>query len=389
MEHKEKDFSLSWFFKWFLDNKAVTVFLVALLLGLNIFILSKISFLFIPVIDFLSVVMLPVILSGLLFYLLNPLVDLMEKYKINRVLAISIIFVIIAVLLIIGLAVAIPNLQRQVVIFAQNVPSYLEDADRVIDDLVTKRLPDDFRPQLEQVLAQFSTQATAWASNISSKAVNWVSALISGTSQVIVALIIMPFMLFYLLRDGKGLRDYITQFLPNKLREPVGKVLSDVNQQLANYVRGQITVAVIVAIMFIIFFKIIGLRYAVALGVTAGVLNLVPYLGSFLAMLPALVLGLIAGPVMLLKVIIVFIVEQTIEGRFVSPLVLGSQLNIHPITILFVLITSGSMFGIWGVFLGIPVYASAKVVISALFEWYKEVSGLYEKDEVEEIQSEE
>ena len=378
MEQKEKHFTLSWFFKWFLDNKAVTVFLVALLLGLNIFILSKISFLFIPVIDFLSVVMLPVILSGLLFYLLNPLVDLMEKYKINRVLAISIIFVIIAVLLIIGLAVAIPNLQRQVVIFAQNVPSYLEDADRVIDDLVTKRLPDDFRPQLEQVLANFSTQATAWASNISSKAVNWVSALISGTSQVIVALIIMPFMLFYLLRDGKGLRDYITQFLPNKLREPVGKVLSDVNQQLANYVRGQITVAVIVAIMFIIFFKIIGLRYAVALGVTAGVLNLVPYLGSFLAMLPALVLGLIAGPVMLLKVIIVFIVEQTIEGRFVSPLILGSQLNIHPITILFVLLTSGSMFGIWGVLLGIPIYASAKVVISAIFDWYKEISGLYE-----------
>ena len=378
MEQKEKHFTLSWFFKWFLDNKAVTVFLVALLLGLNIFILSKISFLFIPVIDFLSVVMLPVILSGLLFYLLNPLVDLMEKYKINRVLAISIIFVIIAVLLIIGLAVAIPNLQRQVVIFAQNVPSYLEDADRVIDDLVTKRLPDDFRPQLEQVLAQFSTQATAWASNISSKAVNWVSALISGTSQVIVALIIMPFMLFYLLRDGKGLRYYITQFLPNKLREPVGKVLSDVNQQLANYVRGQITVAVIVAIMFIIFFKIIGLRYAVALGVTAGVLNLVPYLGSFLAMLPALVLGLIAGPVMLLKVIVVFIVEQTIEGRFVSPLILGSQLNIHPITILFVLLTSGSMFGIWGVLLGIPIYASAKVVISAIFDWYKEISGLYE-----------
>ena len=378
MEQKEKHFTLSWFFKWFLDNKAVTVFLVALLLGLNIFILSKISFLFIPVIDFLSVVMLPVILSGLLFYLLNPLVDLMEKYKINRVLAISIIFVIIAVLLIIGLAVAIPNLQRQVVVFAQNVPSYLEDADKVIDDLVTKRLPDDFRPQLEQVLANFSTQATAWASNISSKAVNWVSALISGTSQVIVALIIMPFMLFYLLRDGKGLRDYITQFLPNKLREPVGKVLSEVNQQLSNYVRGQITVAVIVAIMFIIFFKIIGLRYAVTLGITAGFLNLVPYLGSFLAMIPALVLGLIAGPVMLLKVIIVFIVEQTIEGRFVSPLILGSQLNIHPITILFVLLTSGSMFGIWGVLLGIPIYASAKVVISAIFDWYKGVSGLYE-----------
>lgn len=177
--------------------------------------------------------------------------------------------------------------------------------------------------------------------------------------------------------------------MPTKIRKSADKVLSDVNTQLANYVRGQITVAIIVALMFILLLKIIGLRYAVTLGVTAGFLNLIPYLGSFLAMLPALVLGLVAGPEMFVKVVIVFIVEQTIEGRFVSPLVLGSQLNIHPITILFVLITSGSMFGIWGVFLGIPVYASAKVVISALFEWYKEVSGLYEKDEVEEIQREE
>ena len=386
MEQKEKHFSLSWFFKWFLDNKAITVFLVTLLLGLNLFILSKISFLFSPVLDFLAVVMLPVILSGLLYYLLNPIVDWMEKHKINRVIAISIVFVIIALFIIWGLAVAIPNLQHQVVTFARNVPSYLEDADKVINDLVTKRLPDDFRPQLEQVLANFSSQATSWASDISSRAVNWLSALISATSQVIVALIIMPFMLFYLLRDGKGLRDHITQFLPTKFREPVGKILTDVNQQLSNYVRGQITVAVIVAIMFIIFFKIIGLRYAVTLGISAGVLNLVPYLGSFLAMIPALVLGLIAGPVMLLKVIIVFIVEQTIEGRFVSPLILGSQLNIHPITILFVLLTSGSMFGIWGVLLGIPIYASAKVVISAIFEWYKSVSSLY--DQTEEVESE-
>ena len=180
------------------------------------------------------------------------------------------------------------------------------------------------------------------------------------------------------MRDGKGLRNYLTQFIPTKLKESVGQVLSDVNQQLSNYVRGQVTVAIIVAFMFIIFFKIIGLRYAVTLGVSAGILNLVPYLGSFLAMIPALVLGLIAGPVMLLKVVIVFIVEQTIEGRFVSPLILGSQLNIHPINVLFVLLTSGSMFGIWGVLLGIPVYASAKVVISAIFTWYKKVSGLYE-----------
>ena len=387
MEPKEKEFSMSWFFRWFLDNKAITVFLVCLLIGLNLLVLSKISFIFTPIIEFISVIMLPVILAGLLYYLLNPLVDMMEKRKINRLVAITIVFVLITVLLIWGLAVVIPNLQAQIVSFFRNMPSYLKQSKKIIDDLLDSRLSEEFRPQIEQVTENISSQLTTWASNFSARAVNWASHFVSAASQVIVAVIIMPFILFYLLRDGKNLKGYVTQFLPKKLREPVGQVLSDVNSQLANYVRGQITVAIIVAFMFMILFKIIGLRYGVTLAVVAGVLNLVPYLGSFLAMLPALVLGLIAGPVMLLKVIIVFIVEQTIEGRFVSPLILGSQLSIHPITILFVLLTSGSMFGICGVLLGIPVYASAKVVITAIFKWYKVVSGLYD-DEVEEEVSE-
>lgn len=387
MEPKEKEFSMSWFFRWFLDNKAITVFLVCLLIGLNLLVLSKISFIFTPIIEFISVIMLPVILAGLLYYLLNPLVDLMEKRKINRLVAITIVFVLITVLLIWGLAVVIPNLQAQIVSFFRNMPSYLKQSKKIIDDLLDSRLSEEFRPQIEQVTENISSQLTSWASKFSARAVNWASHFVSAASQVIVAVIIMPFILFYLLRDGKNLKGYVTQFLPKKLREPVGQVLSDVNSQLANYVRGQITVAIIVSFMFMILFKIIGLRYGVTLAVVAGVLNLVPYLGSFLAMLPALVLGLIAGPVMLLKVIIVFIVEQTIEGRFVSPLILGSQLSIHPITILFVLLTSGSMFGIWGVLLGIPVYASAKVVITAIFKWYKVVSGLYD-DEVEEEVSE-
>ncbi len=389
MEHKEKDFSLSWFFKWFVDNKAITVFLVALLMGLNILVLSKISFIFTPLLEFGAAVMLPVIISGLLYYLLNPIVDFLERHRVKRIIAISIVFILIALLILWGLAVAIPAIQRQVLSFMKNLPDYLEKANMTIDDFLDNKVSPEIKPQLDEWTSQLSENITSWASSFSARAVNWVSNLIAVASQVIIALIIMPFIVFYLLRDGKNLKGQIIRFLPTKIRESAGKVLSDVNTQLANYVRGQITVAIVVALMFIVFFKIIGLRYAVTLGVTAGFLNLVPYLGSFLAMLPALVLGLVAGPEMFVKVVIVFIVEQTIEGRFVSPLVLGSQLNIHPITILFVLITSGAMFGIWGVFLGIPVYASAKVVISALFEWYKDVSGLYEKDEIEEIQREE
>ena len=95
--------------------------------------------------------------------------------------------------------------------------------------------------------------------------------------------------------------------------------------QVSSYLRGQLTVAFAVAIMFMIGFSFTGLDYAVTLGIAAGFLNLIPYLGSFLAMIPAVFLGIVSGPALLIKVLIVFAIEQTVEGRFISPLVLGSQ----------------------------------------------------------------
>jgi predicted PurR-regulated permease PerM len=127
-------------------------------------------------------------------------------------------------------------------------------------------------------------------------------------------------------------------------------------------------------------FSIIGLDYAITLGIAAGFLNLIPYLGSFLALVPAVFLGIVGGPVLLVKVLVVFVIEQTIEGRVISPLVLGSQLSVHPVTILLVLLTSGKLFGLVGVILGIPAYAAIKVVIANVFEWYKRISNLYEEE---------
>ncbi|MGM5486447.1 MAG: AI-2E family transporter [Pseudolactococcus raffinolactis] len=189
--------------------------------------------------------------------------------------------------------------------------------------------------------------------------------------------------MFYLLRDGKSLNQYMTNMLPTAWRNDTSTVLTQVNLQLSSYVRGQLIVAGTVAIMFSIMFSIIGLKYAVVIGISAGFLNLIPYLGSFLAMIPAFIIALVAGPLMVIKVAIVFVIEQTIEGRFVSPLVLGSKLNIHPITILFVLLTSGKIFGFWGVLIGIPVYASAKVIVVYFYKWYRKISRLYEDEELE------
>ncbi|MFH6663065.1 AI-2E family transporter [Streptococcus suis] len=385
MEDKHQKFSLTWFFRLFLNRQAVTFLLVTLLTFLTIFIFSKISFLFRPIGSFLEIVLLPMILTGLLYYLLNPMVDWMEKHKISRTVGISILFVLISLLIIWGLAVAIPSIQEQVTSFAQNLPSNIQKIEGQVTGLLQDERFEQFRPTALEMLNKVNDQIVAYAQKFSSSAVNWASNLISTASQIIVAILIMPFILFYLLRDGQYLNKHITQYLPTKWREPIGTVLSDVNGQLSNYVRGQVTVAIIVALMFSVMFSIIGLSYPITLGVMAGFLNLIPYLGSFLAMIPAVILGLIAGPIMLIKVLVVFMIEQTIEGRFVTPLIIGSSLSIHPITILFVLLTAGQMYGVLGVLLGIPIYASIKVLVKAAFEWYKAHSSLYEDEENEVV----
>ncbi|HEP1795260.1 TPA: AI-2E family transporter [Streptococcus suis] len=386
MDEQNQRFRLSWFFKWFLNNQAVTFFLVTLLVLLTIFVFTKVSFLLRPIGSFIEILLLPMLLTGLLYYLLNPIVDWLEKYKITRTAAISVLFVLIGLLLVWGLAVAIPSIQEQVTSFAQNLPSNIQKIESHVTTLLENEQFEQFRPTALEMLNKVNDQIISYAQKFSSSAVNWASSLISTASQIIVAILIMPFILFYLLRDGQQLNAHVTQYLPTKWRSSVSKVLTDVNSQLSNYVRGQVTVAIIVALMFSVMFSLIGLSYPVTLGVMAGFLNLIPYLGSFLAMIPAVILGIIAGPFMLIKVLIVFMVEQTIEGRFVTPLIIGSSLSIHPITILFVLLTAGQMYGVLGVLLGIPIYASIKVVVKAIFEWYKAYSGLYEEEgELEEV----
>lgn len=388
MDEQNQRFRLSWFFKWFLNNQAVTFFLVTLLVLLTIFVFTKVSFLLRPIGSFIEILLLPMLLTGLLYYLLNPIVDWLEKYKISRTAAISVLFVLIGLLLVWGLAVAIPSIQEQVTSFAQNLPSNIQKIESHVTTLLENEQFEQFRPTALEMLNKVNDQIISYAQKFSSSAVNWASSLISTASQIIVAILIMPFILFYLLRDGQQLNAHVTQYLPTKWRSSVSKVLTDVNSQLSNYVRGQVTVAIIVALMFSVMFSLIGLSYPVTLGVMAGFLNLIPYLGSFLAMIPAVILGLIAGPVMLVKVLIVFMVEQTIEGRFVTPLIIGSSLSIHPITILFVLLTAGQMYGVLGVLLGIPIYASIKVVVKAIFEWYKAYSGLYEEVGESEVEHE-
>lgn len=381
MTPDNKQFSMTYFFKWLLNKKSVSILLISLLVFLNILVFTKISFLFKPIFSFLTVASLPLVISGLLYYLLKPVVTWLEKKGIGRLAAIAVVFTLFALILIMGVSSLVPMVQSQLMAFLTNLPNYIQTVEEQATTLLQDNRLEQFRPQLLEMLDSFSQKAIEYVQTFSQRAVDWASSFASALAKVTVAVMMSPFIIFYLLRDGDHMGDYLVRVLPPKMRPQTKRILSDINNQFSSYVQGQVTVALIVGLMFSLMFSLIKLPYAITFGLLAGVLNMVPYLGSFLAMVPALILGAVEGPFMLIKVLVVFVVEQTIEGRFVTPLILGSKLNIHPITILFVLLTAGSLFGVWGVLLGIPVYAASKVLLTEIFYWYQSVSGLYAEEE--------
>jgi len=387
--HQEKKFTESWFFKWVLNSQATVAVMVTFLVFLTLYLFTKISFLFKPILSFLAIIMLPLVISAILYYLIKPLVGLIERRGVNRTASIFIVYAIIVALLIWAVASFIPMIEGQLTSFVENLPAYVKSVNVESSKLLKSPWLTNYQSELQDMLANISNKAVDYAESFSKNAIDWASSFATAIARVTLAIIMSPFILFYFLRDSHKMKEGLIKVLPTRMRRPTSRILGDINKQLAGYVQGQVTVAIVVGIMFTIFFNMIGLRYAATFGIIAGFLNMIPYLGSFLAMVPVVIMGIVQGPIMLIKILVTFVVEQTIEGRFVAPLVLGSKLSIHPITIMFILLTFGSMFGIWGVFLGIPVYASIKAIVKEIFDWYKAASGLYEEELIVEEGGEE
>lgn len=356
--------------------------LVIVLLILAIFFLGKqVDWLLVPVQQFFSIVGFPLILAGVLYYLMNPLVDRLErKYHVKRTWTIIGLFVVITALIVLGVVAIIPTIRNQTLTIINDWPTYWQNASTEVNKWINDPQLSSLRDQLEQWNTDASKLLSGRVSKYLTGTVSSLTSVFSTVTTVIIGLITMPFILFYLLRDGHQLPQYLAKLVPTKVRHSFLAMLTEINSQVSNYIRGQLTVAFFVAVMFAIGYSIIGLKFALTLGIAAGILNLIPYLGSFLAMVPSVVIALVTSPWMLVQVLIVFVIEQTIEGRIISPLVLGSSLAIHPVTILIVLLAAGKIFGLLGVIFGIPGYAILKVLWTHFFAWYRHVSTLYEDD---------
>lgn len=378
MDYKQKHKGETVFKKWFLNNRFSIVLVNILLFFLIIWVFNKISFILNPAWVFFSAVLPPLLLAIIQYYVMNPLVDWLEKkFKVPRVLTIVFLFLFVIVALIWIINILVPIVQNQINSLVRNWPHIWNDAVSATQEALRDPRLHSVKGSLNNMID--NTQKTLFKSGQSTinATLGNISSAVSIITMIVMTLITAPFILFFMLKDGHQLRPYITKFAPEKWQPSFSKLLYDINYALASYIRGQITIAFWVGVMFAIGYSLVGLPYGAALAVLAGFLNVIPYFGTPIALVPVIVIAIMTSGSMLIKVLVVFIIEQTIETRVLSPLIMGSKMAMHPVTTILLLIGASSVWGLWGVIFGIPIYAVLKIIVSRVYNYYRRESEIF------------
>ena len=378
MDYKQKSKKETLFKKWFLDNRFSIVLLNILLFFLIIWIFKKISFVLNPAWVFFSAILPPLLLAVIQYYVMNPVVDWFEKkFKVPRVATILVLFLFVLIALIWIINILVPIAQNQINSLIKNWPHIWNDAVNATQNALRDPRLHEVKGSLQGMID--NTQKTLFKSGQSTinATLGNISSAVSIITMIVMTLLTAPFILFFMLKDGHQLRPYITKFAPEHWQPSFSQLLYDINYALASYIRGQITVAFWVGVMFVIGYIIIGLPYGLALAILAGFMNLFPYFVTPLALIPVFVIAIMTSGSMLIKVLVVFLIVQAIETRILSPLVMGNKMEMHPVTTILLLIGASSVWGLWGVIFGIPIYAILKIIVSRVYNYYRRESEIF------------
>lgn len=369
------------FMKFFGGKDLIFGLIVLILVGFAIFIFDQVSYIFKPFIIVFNTIAAPIIVSIILYYLLNPLVNLMERYNIGRAWGVIILFLLIVGVISLAINLLIPVISTQIKSFGHNFPQYVDKVNGLIDRITKYSLISNSYSQIQDQLDALSKKIPSMISDyfngFGTKVKNVAEALVN----VGVVIATTPFVLFFMLKDGHRFKEFSTNLMAPKFRKDFHDLLDKMSEQVGSYIQGQIIVSFCIGILLFIGYSIIGLDYSLILACIAAVTSVVPYIGPTIAISPAIIIALITSPIMLLKLIIVWTAVQFIEGHFISPNIMGKTLKIHPLTIIFILLSAGNLLGVVGVILGIPAYAILKVLVSHLFYLYKRRYNKYYGDD--------
>jgi predicted PurR-regulated permease PerM len=304
----------------------------------------------------MKALLIPFLAAMVVAYILQPIVEILVRRRVPRGAAILIIYFTFALIVIAAVLQAIPVVAKQMTQLGNHIPDLVAQADKWMDQISARKqyLPDALRHGVEAALGQFERNLTAYATQL-------VSMVTSTVGAIFIAFVV-PFLVFYMLKDARAMGRAFVHLVPHKYRTQARDILAGVDTTLGSYVRGQLLVMVTVGILTYAGLLIIKMPYALLLALFLAIMDIIPYLGPFIGAAPALILGISISPGMALKVLIVNLIVQQCEGNLISPQIMGRTLHLHPMAIVAALLISGEIGGVLGLVCAVPVLAVIKVI---------------------------
>jgi len=313
----------------------------------------------------------PLVVSCVLAYVLNPILDRLEALGVRRGLGIAMLYAGILGILVAFLAYGVPALSRELKGIRDDLPRYVERFQTQVEAIefyVQERVPaarewtlaEDVKDAVTGQIGRFAKRAPLFVLGLFSK---------------IIFLIVIPFVAFFLMREGPTMKRRIVELVPNRHFEMVLNLIYRVDQQIGGYIRGLALVSIVVAILWTVLLKLAGLwgypiKYFIVVGVIAGLTNLIPFFGPLLTIGAAILIALVEhGAVQaVVPVLIVFAIVQVLDGALISPIVVAKSVDLHPVFVLLVVLIGGQLFGIPGMLMAVPATGVLKVTVQTLYQ---------------------
>ena len=314
-------------------------------------------------------VLTPFLIAAILAYICDPLVDKLsvlgyKKYQFGRTTATVLVMLAILAAIVLLILILIPLLQKQSLLIVERLPNVISNLRTSIEPwLQTKfgiSLDIDSAHIQEIISKNWKTAGNLLGSVLQTAGTN--SMALIG---VVANILLLPVVLFYLLRDWDELVAGISKLIPRDLITKTAEISQEIDHMLAEFLRGQLTVMLIMSVFYAAGLWLAGLDMALPIGVIAGLLNFVPYLGPALGMGLALLVGVLqfSSFGQIIPVLVVFGLGQLVESNFITPKLVGERIGLHPVVVIFALLAGGQLFGFAGVLLALPITATIAVML--------------------------
>jgi predicted PurR-regulated permease PerM len=322
----------------------------------------------------LSPVLMPFVFSAILAYLGDPLTDKLEKHQLSRTQSVLVVFSVMSLVFALVLFLLIPQLEIQIANFLGNLPAYAEKTNTVVLPWLDRRFGITLKPvEIDELISLVKNH---WQKAGGIAATTMSSLSHSGGIIVgfLMNLVLIPVVTFYLLRDWDILVAKIYGLLPRRITPTTAKLAGEVDTVLSAFLRGQFYVMLALGCIYSLGLWIVGLDLALLIGMLAGLVSFVPYLGAIVGIVVAFTAALVQFHELtqLVPVAVVFLIGQSLEGTVLTPKLVGDKIGLHPVAVIFSVMAGGQLFGFLGILLALPIASIIMVFLRHVHDIYRD-----------------